>query len=241
MSEGKDTQPELPLPSQRPQEVPTGAETTELLKAVISAVTALGGRVDALSGKYDASAEALTNQQSAATEDLARQVGTYSTDMREVRADLQKLQSHIDGGDYRQAMRDDITRHVGELKEEVGFLSSDLDSHIEKFGAINHEAREIIGSAVDAENGANRSLEAARKFMSLHIRLVVFIAIALAAASGTIGYFAALKFETNTGTWAHQMEKTWFRKSLCGEMGFRYETGLEDNTDYCVKAITRKR
>ena len=172
---------------------------------------------------------------------MARQIGTCSVDVRKVQADLQKLQSHIDGGDYGQAMWDNITRHVAHLKKEVGFLNSVLDSHIEKFGAINHEAREIIGRAVDAENNANRSLIAAERFMSFHVRLVVFIAIALAAASGTIGYFAALKFETDTGTWAHQMEKTWSRGSLCRDMGFQYETGFEVNTYYCVKAVTGKR
>ncbi len=97
--------------------------------------------MDAFSGKQDASLEAITDQQSATTEDLARQIGTYSADMRKVRADLQTLQSHIDGGDYRQAMQDDIRNHVGHLKEEVRFLSSALDSHIEKFGGINQEAR----------------------------------------------------------------------------------------------------
>ena len=104
MSKGKDRQPELPLPSQGPQEAATEAETTKLLQAAIKTLIALGGRVDALSAKHDASTEAITEQHSTMTDDLARQVGTYSTDMREVKEELQKLQSHIDGGDYRRIM-----------------------------------------------------------------------------------------------------------------------------------------
>ncbi len=162
--------------------------------------------------------------------------------MRKVQADFQKLQSHIDGGNYRQTMRDDIRNHVAHLKEEVGFLNSALDSHIEKFGAINHEAREIIGKTVDAENAANRILNSAEKTMSRYVRLVVFIAIALAVLSGTLGYFAALKFETDTGTWAHQLQQSSSPGRLCGEMGFQYERDLADNnTHYCSKAITKNR
>ncbi len=236
MSKGAETQPELPLPSQEAQEAATGAEMAELLQAVISAVTALGARVDALSGKQDASLEAITDQQSATTEDLARQIGTYSADMRKVRADLQKLQSHIDGGDYRQTMQDDIRNHVGHLKEEVGFLSSALDSHIEKFGAINHEAGKIIERAINSQDSANQSLETARDFMRLHVRLVIFIAFVLAAASVTIGYQAALKYETDTGTWAHQLKKAWSPIGLCNEMEFDVQRGA-DGTHFCISRL----
>ena len=137
-------------------------------------------------------------------------------------------------------MRDDIAWHVSHLKEEIGFLRSTLDSHIEKFGAINQEGRKIIEVVAVTQQEANRSLETSRDYLRHHVRVVVFIVIALAAMSGTVGYQAVLKCEMKFGTWVHQLLKTWSPRSLCLDMGFQYETGLEDNIYYCIRAITWK-
>lgn len=237
MSDSERDQPDLPLGS---QEAPTGAQTTKLLSAVISAVTALGGRVDGLYGKHDASVETITKNQKVATEDLAGQVGTYSTDMRNVLAALKQLQEHVDGGDYRQVMQDDVRNHVGQLKEEVGFLSSALDSHIEKFGAINHEARKVIEVARSMQSEANRSLEDAKDFMRGKTRIAVFALFIVVIFSGWVGYQAAMKFETDTGTWAQQLRKAWAPTFLCDQMGFEVQPGTE-GTNFCVIRLNSER
>lgn len=72
MSKDRETQSELPLPSQAAQEAPTGAEMAGLLRTVISAVTALGARVEALTGNQEARKviEAARSTQSAANRSL---------------------------------------------------------------------------------------------------------------------------------------------------------------------------
>jgi len=230
VSDSERDQPDLPL---GPQEAITAPQTEELLKALLAAVTALGGRVDGLSGKYEASVATITKNQNAATEDLADQVGTYSTDMRNVLESLKQLQKHIDGGDYRQVMRDDVRNHVGQLKEEVGFLSSALDSHIEKFGAINQEARKVIETARSTQSEANRSLEGAKDFMRGKTRIAVFALFIVVIFSGWAGYQGAMKFEPDTGTWAQQLRKTWSPIGLCNQMGFEVQPGTE-GTNFCV-------
>lgn len=237
MSDRGRAQPDLPL---GPQEAPTGAQTAELLSAVISAVTAVGGRVDGLYGKHDASVETITKNQNGATEDLAGQVGTYSTDMRNVLAALKQLQEHVDGGDYRQVMRDDVRNHVGNLKEEVGFLSSALDSHIEKFGAINQEARKVIEKARTTQGEANRSLENAKDFVRGKTRIVAFALFIVVIFSGWAGYQAAMRFETDTGTWGYQLQKAWSPILLCDQMGFELQQGTE-GTNFCVSRLKSKR
>ncbi len=232
-----NTQPELPLPA---QEALTAAQTEELLKALLSAVTALGGRVDGLSGKHDASVATITKNQNAATEDLAEQVGTYSTDMRKVLSALEGLQKYIDGGDYRQVMRDDVRTHVGNLKEEVGFLSSALDSHIEKFGAINQEARQVIEEARTTQREARYSLEGAKDFVRNKTRIAVFVLFIVVNFSGWAGYQAAMKFETDTGSWSRQLKKAWSPILLCNQMGFEVQPG-NDGTNFCVIRFSTKR
>ncbi len=248
MSDSGGDQPNLPL---GPQGAATEAQTEELLKALLSAVMALGGRVDGLSDEYTSTSEALTASQSAArdailkkqdasTEDLATQVGKYSVDMRNVLASLKQLQDHIDGGDYRRVMNADVQNHVGHLKEEVGFLSSALDSHIEKFGAINQEARKLIEAARSTQSEANRSLENAKDFVRGKTRIVALTLFIVVIISGWTGYLAAMKFETDTGTWAHQLKKAWAPTFLCSEMGFQVQRGTE-GTSFCVSRINSER
>lgn len=174
------------------------------------------------------------------TEDLGRQIGIYSADIRKVLADLRTLQKHIDGGDYRQTMRDDIRTHVGQLKEEVGFLSSALDSHIDKFGAINQEARKVIEAARSTQSEANRSLKNANDFVRGKTRFAALILFVVVILSGWAGYLAAMKFETDTGTWAHQLKKAWAPTFLCSEMGFQVQRGTE-GASFCVSRINSKR
>ncbi len=111
MSEGKDTQPELPLPSQRPQEGQEDGEMISLLEEIAMTVVAATDRIRDLETKQEEGVQSLTER-----------IEEHGTKTKAVEGAVQALHRHIQSDEHRKLVSEQIEAKYTLQKSEVEYL-----------------------------------------------------------------------------------------------------------------------
>lgn len=210
MSEGKDTQPELPLPSQRPQESQEDGEMISLLEEIAMTVVAATDRIRDLETKQEEGVQSLTDR-----------IGEHGTKTKAVEGAVQALHRHIQSDEHRKLVSADIDRQVGTLKTEVEYLRGKFLGHIDRMEKTNHQAYLILEDTKKIQRIATGAFEKSKREVVVSRRWVywVYAAFLIVVAWGSAS--AAFIFsDFIDGDWAHQLNTANDPSAFCQQQGF---------------------
>ena len=194
MSKGKYTQPELPLPSQGPQEGQEDGEMISLMEEIAMTVVAATDRIRNLETKQEEGVQSLTER-----------IGEHGTKTKAVEGAIQALHRHIQSDEHRKLVSADIDRQVGTLKSEVEYLRGKFLGHIDRMEKTNHQGRLVLEEAQKTQRIVTSAFEKTKREVVVSKRWVYWVyAVFLIVVAWGSASAAFIFSDFINGDWTHQ-------------------------------------